>query len=597
MRKRMMIAMIASLGMVIPQVSPPMTAIVQAADANATYEQRQAYADEQIDKYISENINDSMTQLEKLDAIAKYTASFNYDARYQSYVSMVYYGGGDCWASSNLIQHMCEMVGIKSHIRLAMNDLGSGSGHRNVAAQIDGKTYIAEAGYDEEAPRYYDITELPGGYSYRENYNTETANIYQYDGENKDLVIPSKVYKNDTWFTVTSVGSDTFDGSRELTSVTIPDSVTTINDCGFYYASELRTIKIPASVKKIGHHPFNYDYNLKSIDVDENNPYYTTVDGVLYTKDMKTLVSYPAGKEDKSFTIPSSVTTIASGAFGNMKNTKEIIVPASVKKIEKEGFYGIYEQGSTIKFLGDMPENDGTAFGGCTYPLILYPTGNATFPTEYKKGGQWQGGDVIVKSEQDLIDEENAKKAEEEAKRKAAEEEAARKKAEEEQHKKDEEELRQYIKDHYGYDGDDGDGWYDVGGFDDKDFWDGEKKKKDITDDKANIGVQFQEKGLLYKVTSAKKVKVTKCKTNAKNVTIPKTVSYGKKTYKVTSIGKRAFYGKKKLRKVTIGKNVKKIGKNAFGKTPKLKKIVLKSKVSKKQLRKAGNGKVKIVKK
>lgn len=45
------------------------------------------------------------------------------------------------------MQHFCEKLGIKSHVRFAARDPLSGSGHRNVAALIDKKIYIDEAGY------------------------------------------------------------------------------------------------------------------------------------------------------------------------------------------------------------------------------------------------------------------------------------------------------------------------------------------------------------------------------------------------------------------------------------------------------------------
>ena len=58
--------------------------------------------------------------------------------------------GGDCWASSYTILNLCEKAGIKAHLRYAANDPGSDSDHRNVAALVDNKVYIGEAGYEFE---------------------------------------------------------------------------------------------------------------------------------------------------------------------------------------------------------------------------------------------------------------------------------------------------------------------------------------------------------------------------------------------------------------------------------------------------------------
>ena len=62
------------------------------------------------------------------------------------------------------------------------------------------------------------------------------------------------------------------------------------------------------------------------------------------------------------------------------------------------------------------------------------------------------------------------------------------------------------------------------------------------------------------------------------SVTIPDTVTYGGRPYKVTEISDKAFYNCKKLKSVTIGKNVKKIGSKAFYNCRNLKKITVKTK-------------------
>lgn len=107
----------------------------------------------------------------------------------------------------------------------------------------------------------------------------------------------------------------------------------------------------------------------------------------------------------------------------------------------------------------------------------------------------------------------------------------------------------------------------------------------------------FTKKGLTYYVVSLQTVEVAKCNSKSKKVTVPATVNKGSVSYKVVSIGKKAFCGKKRLREITLGKHIKTVKKDAFKKTPKLRKIVLKTSrlKSRKQLRKAGGGKVKIV--
>ena len=102
---------------------------------------------------------------------------------------MIIFGKGDCWASSFSIKYLCDKVGITAHVRFGGNDPSAGSTHMNVVALINGKIYVAEAGYSGKAPRMYKVYELPGGYSYYTKNNELT--IYQYDGYEEYINVPS----------------------------------------------------------------------------------------------------------------------------------------------------------------------------------------------------------------------------------------------------------------------------------------------------------------------------------------------------------------------------------------------------------------------
>ena len=120
---------------------------------------------------------------------------------------------------------------------------------------------------------------------------------------------------------VTSIGVGAFGGCSSLTSVTIPDSVTSIESSTFYNCSSLTSVTIPGSVTSIGYYAFcncsslsevyipasvtDIDYTafnlcekLQRFIVAEDNPAYASVDGVLCSKDLKTLVVYPRGRVD-----------------------------------------------------------------------------------------------------------------------------------------------------------------------------------------------------------------------------------------------------------------------------------------------------------
>lgn len=94
----------------------------------------------------------------------------------------------------------------------------------------------------------------------------------------------------------------------------------------FFYANCLSSIVIPSSVENIGNDVFKNCTNLKQIIVDENNEYYKSVDGVLYSKDESVLVRYPAKKREKSFNILKNVKSIADDAFLGCTNLVKITV-------------------------------------------------------------------------------------------------------------------------------------------------------------------------------------------------------------------------------------------------------------------------------
>lgn len=86
-------------------------------------------------------------------------------------------------------------------------------------------------------------------------------------------------------------------------------------------------------MEKIPSGTFNYCPNLKNIVVAEENEWYKSVDGSLYTKDGRTLLRYASGKTNERFEIPSGVQTVADFAFSWSEHLKEVVVPSSVEKI------------------------------------------------------------------------------------------------------------------------------------------------------------------------------------------------------------------------------------------------------------------------
>lgn len=139
---------------------------------------------------------------------------------------------------------------------------------------------------------------------------------------------------------VTSIGYSAFSWCANLKAIVLPDSVTSIDDSAFAWCMSLTNITIPKNVSSIGKFVFVDCSSLTEINVDENNSSYISIDGVLFNKDKTTLVAYPAGKSDNSYTVLENVKSIGGYAFYNCPNLENITVPRGVTRIGDSAFFG-----------------------------------------------------------------------------------------------------------------------------------------------------------------------------------------------------------------------------------------------------------------
>ena len=383
------------------------TSVVSATIGDKTYkitvvvkEYSKDYVETKINDYIKKNVTVKTTQLEKLKAITAYPAQFPYNGSYYTYSNMVIFGGGDCWASSGLINYMCQKVGIKSHVRYAANDAGSGSGHRNVAALINGKIYIADAGYGYYKPnRPYSVTERNVGYSYKTS--TDGIILYQYDGYDEEITVPSTIDGK----TVIGLDKNMFklgasNSGIDIKKITLPDTIRTIGKQVFNSIPSLTTITLPKNVSSIGLYVWAGSDKLASINTVVANKNFASANGILYNKAKTEIVAYPPGKKANYAGI-ASLTKIGDFSFYYAKQIEKISIPKSVTKIGEGAF--AYSTIKEIYFMGDQPE-----FGNnCLYNLnvtIYYPKGNTkwnvanldTYKAKEVRWVQWTPSSNVV---------------------------------------------------------------------------------------------------------------------------------------------------------------------------------------------------------
>ena len=182
---------------------------------------------------------------------------------------------------------------------------------------------------------------------------------------------------------VTSIGESAFLDCTVLTSITIPDSVTSIGKSAFFDCTVLTSITIPDSVTTIGKCAFAVCSSLTSITVSPGNSAYKSIDGVLFTKDGKVLVACLCGKSG-DYVIPDGVTNIGGGAFFGCDGLTGVTIPNGVTSIGFEAFDGCRSLTSitipdSVTSIGDLAFDGCSALTSITIPDSVTSIGSYAF--------------------------------------------------------------------------------------------------------------------------------------------------------------------------------------------------------------------------
>ena len=193
---------------------------------------------------------------------------------------------------------------------------------------------------------------------------------------------------------VTYIGEYSFSRCENLITVDISNSVISIGRNAFSNNKNLISVYIPASVSTIGtteEGAFLNCEQLTEINVSPSNQYYASKDGVLYSKDMSVLVQYPDGKPVESFVIPEGVVSLRATAFYSCRHLTSVWIPRSIVALCSfsgcENLIEVYCKTLT------PPEADSYTFNDVTKSGTLYvPIGaKGIYETVYP----WSGFDNI----------------------------------------------------------------------------------------------------------------------------------------------------------------------------------------------------------
>ncbi len=197
-----------------------------------------------------------------------------------------------------------------------------------------------------------------------------------------------------------SIETNAFNGCSKITQVVLPENLISLKEASFGNMTNLTKVTVESSSENLdfetnafgyldksnilGNYKFTvtdlvigknagvfaisgvFGSKLENVDVEEGNPNYTSVDGVLYDKEITAVIYYPSGRSG-SYTLPTTIKTIGARVFENTAEMNEIVFPATVESIGESAFQGcsklervVFEQGETPLTIGDA------AFKSCS---------------------------------------------------------------------------------------------------------------------------------------------------------------------------------------------------------------------------------------
>lgn len=218
---------------------------------------------------------------------------------------------------------------------------------------------------------YYNVYGTQATVTFRGEYYYSYTN--EYSGS---VTIPESVSHNGTVYVVKNIGRSAFNECSGLTNVTIPNSVTFIDECAFSNCTSLKNVIIPNSVVEIWAEAFCGCTSLSSVKIPNS---------------VKTIASgtFSECSSLTSVTIPNSVEYLGAGAFSRCTGLTNVTIGSSVEYID-EYIFGGCSNLSTLNVLATTPPaiEDNDAFDQVHYSSIYLkvPKGRKT---AYQSANVW----------------------------------------------------------------------------------------------------------------------------------------------------------------------------------------------------------------
>lgn len=138
-----------------------------------------------------------------------------------------------------------------------------------------------------------------------------------------------------------TLGDEAFSNCESLSSVELPDGLQHIGARAFYQCRSLKSLRIPDSLQTIGDSAFYGLQSLRRVDVSPNANF-RLIDGVLFSKDGKTLVAYFENLrkeyEKETYVVPNDIEKICGGAFAECKALKDVALPVGIQTVGVDAF-------------------------------------------------------------------------------------------------------------------------------------------------------------------------------------------------------------------------------------------------------------------